>query len=281
LQQPGRHVAVQHHFAHVAACMAENELAPPALGVSWDGTGYGDDGTIWGGEFLLVRQNGSFKRVAHLRPFRLPGGERAVKEPRRAALGLLHEMTGENLWEHSEWLRAFTENERRVLRQMLAKNLNAPITTSAGRLFDAVAAFIGLRARTSFEGQAAMALEFAADPAVRATYPFELSAADPMVVDWAPTIRALLGDLENGLSPKIISAKFHNALVEMIVAVAQKFDEPKIILSGGCFQNRLLTERAIERLREENFRPYWHQRVPPNDGGVSLGQVAVASWSSP
>jgi hydrogenase maturation protein HypF len=281
LQQPGRHVAVQHHFAHVAACMAENELTPPALGVSWDGTGYGNDGTIWGGEFLLVRQNGSFKRVAHLRPFRLPGGERAVKEPRRAALGLLHEMTGEVLWEHSEWLSTFTENERQVLRQMLAKNLNAPITTSAGRLFDAVAALIGLRARSSFEGQAAMALEFAADSAVRATYPFELSAADPMVVDWAPTIRALLADLENSLSPKIISAKFHNALVEMIVAVAQKFDEPKIILSGGCFQNRLLTERAIERLREENFRPYWHQRVPPNDGGISLGQIAVASWSTP
>jgi hydrogenase maturation protein HypF len=272
---------VQHHFAHVAACMAENELTPPALGVSWDGTGYGNDGTIWGGEFLLVRQNGSFKRVAHLRPFRLPGGERAVKEPRRAALGLLHEMTGEVLWEHSEWLSTFTENERQVLRQMLAKNLNAPITTSAGRLFDAVAALIGLRARSSFEGQAAMALEFAADSAVRATYPFELSAADPMVVDWAPTIRALLADLENSLSPKIISAKFHNALVEMIVAVAQKFDEPKIILSGGCFQNRLLTERAIERLREENFRPYWHQRVPPNDGGISLGQIAVASWSTP
>ncbi|MBA3962138.1 MAG: carbamoyltransferase HypF [Chthoniobacterales bacterium] len=279
LSLTGRHVAVQHHFAHIAACMAENEIDGPALGVSWDGTGYGNDGTIWGGEFLFVRQNGSFDRVAHLRAFRLPGGDQATKEPRRAALGLLHEMVGDGLWQQPELLSAIEENERLVFRQMLERKINAPLTSSAGRLFDAVAAIIGLRERASFEGQAAMALEFAADAAVRASYPFTLREADPMIVDWEPAISALLGDLNTGASIPTMAGKFHQTLVEMIVALARKVGEEKVVLSGGCFQNRLLTERTITGLRAANFRPYWHQRIPPNDGGISLGQIVAASWS--
>ena len=168
-------IAVQHHHAHLAACLAENEVAGPALGVTWDGTGYGADGTIWGGEFLLGDASG-FTRVAHLRPFRLPGGDAAVHEPRRVALALLWELYGEAALEmdHLAPIRAFAPAERRLLGQMLSRGVNAPVTTSAGRLFDGVAALIGLHQRVSFEGQAAMALEFVADEREQGTYPLEL-----------------------------------------------------------------------------------------------------------
>jgi len=270
-------IPVQHHWAHVAACMAENEIEAPALGVGWDGTGYGLDGSIWGGEFLLAVKNGSFERVAHLRQFRLPGGDQAVKEPRRSALGVLHELLGENVWDEDLIRSVFTNNELSILRTMVEKNLNAPVTSSAGRLFDAVSALIGLRQRASFEGQAAMELEFSADADLRDAYPFTLTEKIPMVIDWEPAIRGALGDIKSGGSRGAISAKFHNMLVQSIVTVARRIGEPTVVLSGGCFQNRLLIERAIERLREENFRPAWHQRIPPNDGGIALGQAAAAA----
>jgi hydrogenase maturation protein HypF len=270
---------VQHHWAHVAACMAENEMHAPALGVAWDGTGYGLDGTIWGGEFLLAGNHGSFERVAHLRQFRLPGGDQAVKEPHRSALGVLHEILGEKLWEQRDLLSTFADKELSILRTVFEKNINAPLTSSAGRLFDAVAALIGLRQRTHFEGQAAMELEFCADIDFREAYPFDLHGGAPIVIDWEPAIRAVLLDNKSGLSRGAISARFHNMLVETIVAVARKAGESNVVLTGGCFQNRLLMERAEERLREENFRPYWHQRIPPNDGGIALGQAVATSWS--
>lgn len=265
---------VQHHWAHIAACMAENELVGPLLGVSWDGTGYGGDGTIWGGEFLAVSENG-FTRAAHLRQFSLPGGEAAVKEPRRCALGLLYEIFGEELWEKRELLTAFTTSELALLRQMLAKKLNAPLTSSAGRLFDAVAALIGLRSGADFEGQAAMELEFAITPGIEEAYPFNLRDGSPFVIDWQPAIIQLIQDEAVGT----VAAKFHNTLSEMIVTVAQRVAQSRVVLSGGCFQNRSLTERTIERLLSEGFRPYWHQRVPPNDGGISLGQIYATTMA--
>jgi hydrogenase maturation protein HypF len=267
---------VQHHWAHVAACMAENELESPALGVAWDGTGYGLDGTIWGGEFLLA-DGESFRRVAHFRQFPLPGGEAAVKEPRRCAIGLLSEVFGAELWERAAWHFDFNEKERSLLRQMLEKKINSPVTSSVGRLFDAVAGLIGLRTRATFEGQAAMELEFAAELESGETYSFELREGSPTVVDWKPSILEMANDLERGDSRGSISAKFHNMLTEITVQVARKFGEPKIVLTGGCFQNRRLLERTIGRLREEGFRPYWHQRVPPNDGGIALGQAVAAN----
>jgi hydrogenase maturation protein HypF len=270
-------IPVQHHWAHIAACMAENEIEAPALGVAWDGTGYGLDGSIWGGEFLLAVKDGSFERVAHLRQFRLPGGDKAVKEPRRSALGVLHEVIGENVWNEDLIRSIFSSDELSILRKMLEKNLNAPVTSSAGRLFDAVSALVGLRQRASFEGQAAMELEFNADVDLRDAYPFTLTDKIPVVIDWEPAIRGALGDIKNGGSRGAISAKFHNMLVQSIVAVARRIGEPTVVLSGGCFQNRLLIERAVERLREENLRPYWHQRIPPNDGGIALGQTVAAA----
>lgn len=271
---------IQHHLAHVVACMAENEIEPPALGVVWDGTGYGSDGTIWGGEFLLVKGDGSFERVAHFRQFRLPGGDRAIKEPRRSALGLLYEIFGDGAWDFPQLVADFSEQEKSLLRQMLEKQINAPLTSSVGRLFDAVAALVGLRQTSSFEGQAAMDLEFTRQGGVADAYSFVVTATAPIVVDWEPAIREVLDDVAAGENAGLVSAKFHNGLVEAAVDVAKKIGESKVVLSGGCFQNRYLTERIVDRLREENSLPYWHQRIPPNDGGISAGQCVAASQSA-
>jgi hydrogenase maturation protein HypF len=288
---------VQHHIAHVLSCMAENEIAPPVLGVSWDGTGYGTDGTIWGGEFFLVTDE-SIERIAHLRPFRLPGGDQAVKEPRRTAIGLLYEMSGESIFSGQKVRRegacaplaAFSPAELTALKTMLAKKLNSPVTTSMGRLFDAVASLINLRQQIRFEGQAAMELEFALDGIeTDEAYRLPIENAEERskdssrithhasrILDWSLMVGEILSDVRNGIVPGIISAKFHNALAEGIVAVAKHAGQNRVVLSGGCFQNRYLTERAVRRLQAEGFRPYWHQRVPPNDGGIALGQVVAA-----
>ncbi len=268
--------SVQHHVAHVLSCMADNALEPPVLGVSWDGTGYGLDGTIWGGEFFLAEEQ-AVRRVAHLRAFPLPGGEAAIKQPRRTALGLLYELLGDAAFERRDLqpIADFSPNELLLLRQAMARGVNAPMTSSAGRLFDAVAALLGLCQRVSFEGQAAMELEFIAQPEAEGAYPFELTEATPAVVNWQPMILEILAELQRGESVATIAAKFHNTLVEIIVAVAQRMQTENIALCGGCFQNRYLTERSVQRLRAEGFHPYWHQRVPPNDGGIALGQIAA------
>jgi hydrogenase maturation protein HypF len=257
---------VQHHHAHVLSCLADNELDPPVLGVAWDGTGYGPDGTIWGGEFLRVTREG-FTRVAHLRRFRLPGGERAVREPRRAALGVLYEIFGEGLPPPS----GLSVRESATLVRMIEKGVNSPATSSAGRLFDAIAALAGLRERASFEGQAAMDLEFALLGVETDEY-YEGASTD-----WEPIVRGVLRDLASGVPVPHISARLHNSLVEVIVGVAQENGEERVLLTGGCFQNKYLTERAVRRLREAGFEPYWHRRVPPNDGGLALGQVLAAA----
>ena len=279
-------IGVQHHHAHLASCLAENRVAGPALGVTWDGTGYGEDGTIWGGEFLLG-DAAQFTRVAHLRQFRLPGGDAAVHEPRRVALAMLWEtFGGENALEMDELapVRALTPPERKLIGQMLRGGVNSPLTTSAGRLFDGIAALLDLHQQVSFEGQAAMALEFAADEAEPGVYPLPVSGSDasqsgsPLLqADWAPLVREIVADLRRGVSAHIIAARFHNTLVEGIVAVAERIGAPRVALSGGCFQNRLLTERAASRLRSSGFEVLLHRQVPPNDGGVSLGQIAVAA----
>ncbi len=277
--------SVQHHYAHVLSCMAENEIDAPVLGVSWDGTGYGVDGTIWGGEFLLVDEE-AYSRAGHFRTFMLPGGEKAVKEPRRVAMGVLYEIFGDAVFDMKELhpVRAFSDEELGVVREMLGKGLNSPVTSSAGRLFDAVSSLAGLRQVMRFEGQAAMELEFALDGyCANEGYPFALDIPKdgdvdtPMVFDWEPMIKAIIIDVRNEMPVGLISARYHNTLVEMIVRMAGEVGEEKVALTGGCFQNKYLTERAVGRLREAGFRPYWHQRVPPNDGGIALGQIIAAS----
>ncbi len=257
--------------------MAENELAPPVLGVSWDGTGYGLDGTLWGGEFFVVTET-SCTRVAHLRPFRLVGGTAAIKEPRRTALGLLYATFGEEAFALTRLatLQAFTPVELASLKQMLGRGLNSPLSSSAGRLFDAVASLAGLRQEVRFEGQAAMELEFALEGIqTRKAYPFRF-VNPAAVLDWSPMIEAIVADVNAGVSRRQIAARFHNALTEGILAVAKQVGLSRIVLSGGCFQNGYLTEQTVRRLQEENYRPYWHQRIPPNDGGIALGQVVAA-----
>jgi hydrogenase maturation protein HypF len=258
----------------VLSCMAENRLAPPLLGIAWDGSGMGDDGTVWGGEFLHITGKG-MTRVAHLRPFLLPGNEKAVREPRRVALALLFEIFGDDaIVVDAPTVRAFSPSELATLRTMLDRQLNSPVTTSAGRLFDAFASLLGLRQVAAFEGQAAMELEYAlADATDDESLPFAVkSERGRLVLDWEPAVRAVLATP----APPAAPARFHNMLVEMAVEIAQRIGESTVVLSGGCFQNRYLTERMIARLRAVGHRPYWHQRVPPNDGGIALGQIVAA-----
>lgn len=271
---------VQHHAAHVFACMVERHVEPPLLGVSWDGTGFGLDGTIWGGEFLRVDADGSWERAAHLRTFPLPGGETAVKEPRRSALGVLTEVFGDATYtmQTLPTLKAFREEELRLLRQALARRLNTPLTSSAGRLFDAVASIVGLRQHVAYEGQAAMELEWKlANVDEKNAYPLPFVGG---LLDWEPLVRALLEDFRRGVSVGILSARFHNALVEGILAVAEAVGESRVVLTGGCFQNVPLLEGAVRRLRERGFDVEWHRRVPPNDGGIALGQLFGATRQS-
>jgi hydrogenase maturation protein HypF len=277
-------LAVQHHHAHMTSCMSDNMLNEPVIGVTFDGTGYGTDGTIWGGEFLIGDYR-DFRRAAHLRPIRMPGGEAAVREPWRMAAAYLHDAgldfgSAANL-SPAQGLRA--------IRQLLDRGVHAPITTSAGRLFDAVAALAGVRHRVAYEAQAAIELEWlASQVAPDGSYPFEMketadSTGDscPIVLDTTGLIDEVCKDVTNGVSPAVIGRRFHSTIVELIARVCIRLRSlsglEAVVLSGGVFMNALLTTEVIPRLESEGFRVYRHRRVPPNDGGISLGQLAVAA----
>lgn len=267
-----RTVRVPHHAAHVLAAVAENDLDGEVLGISWDGTGYGSDGSIWGGEFLAV-EGTRIRRAAHLLPFRLPGGEVAAREPRRSALGVLHAIGD------ARTADAFTASEASILRTMLDRKTNSPLTSSAGRLFDAVSSLLGLSQHASFEGEAAMAVEFAAE---RSTVdldlePLALGGDDPLVLDWRPTLASLLAARDLGASAADLAAAFHRALADAMVAVARRIEMERVVLSGGCFQNARLTELAVAGLAAAGFEVYRQRRVPPNDGGLAVGQALFAA----
>jgi hydrogenase maturation protein HypF len=268
-------VAVQHHLAHALACAAENEVEPPFLAATWDGTGLGTDGTVWGGEFLLVTEKG-WERAGHLRGFRLPGGDQAIREPRRCALGVLHALKGKEAGDLMA--SAFTPEERMVLVTSLERDLNSPRTSSMGRLFDAVASLLGIRQKNAFEGQAAMELEFAAwKGAPDASYPVHIeNTCKGFIFDWEPIILGALQDRGSGRSVPDIARAFHATLAAGLAEMAKLTGSSRVMLTGGVFQNRLLTELTVEALRAAGMKPYWHQRIPPNDGGISLGQVIEA-----
>ena len=279
-------IPVQHHHAHVASCMAEHGLDGEVLGIAWDGAGYGADGQVWGGEFLVADYE-RFKRFAHLRPFRLLGGEAAMREPKRSAAAVQWEMIGEDMLtcETPSWDAASHDRER--LAVLLRSAMASPWTTSMGRLFDAVASLTGLCHLTSFEGQAAMTVEFAAVQAqlrgvnIEPGYPMDLLESDgpggSRIFDWQPTVSAILEDLGKGVCSEQIAVRFHVGLAEGIVRVAQAAGLPRVVLTGGCFQNGLLLSLARQRLEEAGFAVYSHSLVPPNDGGLSLGQAVVAA----
>ncbi len=279
-------IPVQHHHAHVASCMAEHGLDGEVLGIAWDGAGYGTDGQVWGGEFLIASYS-RFNRFAHLRPFKLPGGEAAMREPSRSAAAVLWEMMGEQMpaYRLSSWEAAREQRERLVA--LLRSGVASPWTTSMGRLFDAVASLTGLCRQPSFEGQAAMAVEFAAERAqagerdFAAGYPVDLAEPDApggsRVIDWRPMMSAMLDDLRRGYNSDEIAARFHAGLADGVVRVAQAAGLPRVVLTGGCFQNGLLLSLARRRLEGAGFAVYSHNLVPPNDGGLSLGQAVIAA----
>ncbi|MCC5793250.1 MAG: carbamoyltransferase HypF [Chromatiales bacterium] len=275
-------LSVQHHQAHVLATMAEHGLQAPVLGVAFDGSGYGPDGTVWGGEFLAMGPR-SFRRHACLRRFRLPGGQKAVREPRRSALGLLHALHGgAGLGPASLPSDGLGDTGRRTLGAMLERGFNSPWTSSVGRLFDAVAALLGLCQVMSYEAEAAMQLEWAALSAGCLDgrgYPFPLRTGEGRcrVVDWGPAISRLITDRDAGRSPGAIAADFHAGLADAILDVALDARARRVVLGGGCFQNRCLTEATIQRLHAAGIEAWWPQQVPANDGGLALGQLAQAA----
>lgn len=275
-------IAVQHHHAHLAACMAENCLEGETIGVIFDGAGFGADGTVWGGEFLVGGYAG-YGRSGHLRQMLLPGGDAAATEPYRMALSVLHQLYGDKLFTLPlDCVRGVPEKDRQLWLQMLQRGFNSPATSSAGRLFDAVASLLGVRQQMSYEGQAALELEGIAEQGVGDDrYPFEVSrTGDLLQLDWLPLLMALLAELSAGLPVADIAAAFHASLATAAAAVCREIrletGLDRVILSGGVFQNRLLSEALASRLEHDGFAVFTHRLVPPNDGGLSLGQAMIA-----
>ncbi len=271
---------VQHHEAHIHSVLAETGFQGHALGLAWDGTGYGPDGTVWGGEFFRV-ENQTLTRIGRFRPFPLPGGEKAVKEPRRAAAGLLFEILGpgglDQIW-------SFSPQERRVLTAMLERGVSVFRTSSVGRLFDAVAALLDLRQLGTFEGQPAMDVEFAAMETLT-PIPLEFSIEPcktrdgglEFEVNWASAVTTLLSEQKLGTSAASLARGFHEGLSSLATRVAVRDGASTLILSGGCFQNALLSELIIMKASERGLRVLRNLLVPPNDGGISLGQINAAA----
>lgn len=270
-------VAVQHHHAHVAACLADNGRTGPVIGVAFDGLGLGPDATLWGGEFLIADLAG-YRRVGHLAPVAMPGGTAAIHQPWRMAAAWTHQaFCGDppplavGARHGPGWYR---------VAELAASGVASPLTSSAGRLFDAVAAMVGVRDRVNYEGQAALELEQLAVPGLTEGYPAALSGTDPVVLEAGDLIRAVAADLAGGVDPGVISARFHHGLAaataEMCGRLRQASGLSIVALSGGVFQNAVLLEATVGRLEAQGFEVLVHSRVPPNDGGIALGQVAVA-----
>jgi len=274
-------IAVQHHHAHIAACMAENGLRDQVIGVAFDGTGYGTDGKIWGGEFL-VADFARFERRAHLRYVPLAGGDAAVREPWRAALSYLIETFG--VVPELPIFHTVAEKEREIVEAMTRRRRNTVETSSCGRLFDAVAAIVGLSAKVSFEGQAAIQLETIAEAGVTTHYPFEIEMSEPWQIDMRPAIREIANEVRRCAPAAGVSARFHNtmaaAIAEVCLLLRSSDGLNRICLSGGTFQNVFLLSRSVAALRRHDFEVFLHSKVPPNDGGLSLGQAVVAGRGS-
>lgn len=269
---------VQHHAAHIYAVLAEHGLDASVTGLAWDGAGYGTDGSIWGGEGLLV-DGATWSRLVHLRPFRLPGGDAAAREPSRCAIGLLHAAGHTVPVEVIDRLGLSIGRAER-LNELCERPRLAPTTTSMGRLFDGVSALLGLCHLNTFEGEAAMALEFSAHrsdtcASYRLSDLYKFNGG--WVVDWEPMLAGVLMDIAASMPVAIIARRFHNWLGDVAVAIALKGKQKRVVLGGGCFQNRVLLETVISRLKEAGFEPIWPRQFPPNDGGLALGQLYGAA----
>ncbi len=274
-------IQVQHHHAHIVSAMAENHLDGRVIGLAFDGTGYGPDGTIWGGEVLLA-ENNRYERAAFLEPLPMPGGAAAIKAPWRMAISYLYQAFGESFRDlDTPFMASVDLKEADILVAMMQQRLNAPLTSSMGRLFDGIAALIGLRSSVAFEGQAAMELEMIAAPEAAAPYDFSWQASDHgLRIPTAPIIQGVVTDIQHGLSNAHISRRFHTTLIHLLTDLCsylhRQTELDRVVLSGGTFQNAILLEELSRSLAKNGFAVYAHRLVPPNDGGISLGQAVAA-----
>lgn len=263
-------IELQHHYAHALACMAEHGMDESVLAICFDGTGYGDDGTLWGGE-VLIADTQEYKRIVHLRPFKLIGGEKAVKEPRRVALSLLFScFTFDEIMQmDNPTVRSFDLAELKVLHTMYERDINAPQSSSVGRLFDAVASLADVAQTLSYEGESGLLLESEVDVNVQTYFSYNI---DEGIIDWEPMLKEIL----LSSSKADIATKFMNTVVQMIVDIAKKYSELPVVLSGGVFQNRYLVEKLVYHFTKEQIRYYIQHETPINDGGLALGQLYYA-----
>jgi hydrogenase maturation protein HypF len=271
------HVKVQHHHAHIASCMAENDLDETVMGVSFDGTGLGDDSHIWGSEFFICDLN-DYKRVSHFDYMPMPGGDRVTDEPWRMAVSYLYNYYGENFREMNlPFLEKVNPASVNMLCQAIDKKINSPLTSGSGRLFDAVAALINLCPVSKFHAEAPMRLESIIDRSIHAAYPFTINST----ISFEETFHNIIKDINRSVPLPEISAKFHNTILSVVVdgvrLLSANCDSDKVVLSGGTFQNKFLLEKIETRLIKNGFKVYTHQKVPTNDGGIALGQMAIAA----
>jgi len=277
-------IGVQHHHAHIVSVTVEHGIDSPVVGVAFDGTGYGGDGTLWGGE-VLVGDWAGFERAAHLAYMPLPGGIAAIRRPARMAVGALLGLAPELLGHPgaSPLLSRLATGEETLLRQMVDRKVNTPMTSSIGRLFDAVASLVGVRDDAQYEGQAAIELEAACDPAAHGTYEFDVRGAGPTTIDPVPVLESLLADIAAGVPTSAMAMRFHRAVIDCIVRTARIATKSagtrRVALAGGVFMNRIVLGGAVTGLQSAGLIPLTHVRLPVNDGAVSLGQAVVA-WSN-
>ncbi|WP_144439358.1 carbamoyltransferase HypF [Geminocystis sp. NIES-3708] len=271
-------IQIQHHLAHIFATIAEHNLELPLLGIAWDGTGYGFDDTIWGGEFFYISDT-EIKRIGSFLPFPLMGGSQAILQPKRIALALLNLVYNnfQNIPKNLSIIDSYSSSELKLFQTILDKKINTPLTSSVGRLFDGVASLLNIIDNITFEGQAAMNLEFlVSDFCPHKTYTFQWQHQENICnyIDWRSIIREIINDYLEKKSLSLIATKFHLTLVEIIKQISQTINTKNIVLSGGCFQNKFLLENTIQVLKQNHFNPYWSQKIPINDGGLSIGQIA-------
>jgi hydrogenase maturation protein HypF len=277
-------IPIQHHHAHIVSCLADNKLQEPVIGVALDGTGFGGDGCIWGGEFMIADYNG-FERLGHIQYVPLPGGEVTIKNPYRMAISYILCLLGDDvLNKNLPFLSNVSNLEIGLLKKQIERRINSPLTSSCGRLFDAISALIGVRNKIEYEAQAAIELEMIADESETGSYPFSIIEHNGINIAYLDELfSAIIADLDKGITPAGISIKFHRMVAHMVIQMCRRLSIStginKVALSGGVFQNRLLQRLTIPALEESGFIVLTHNEVPSNDGGISLGQAVIANFT--